>query len=300
MGNSTISSSSVSHTGVSFSLSPSSQTGTYVGPPELCIPGFICVVEGQDFRRKKKLATGGNAEVYSCEITAAELKNRASGDKLVCKLIKNAQLERQRSTAMQLFHQEVAMMWFLRGHINIVRMHGFCEVPAMILIKYYSLGALSHLIRGRYIQTTRLSMTKEWYTKRSMVTLMLDVAYGLLAMHDAGFVHCDVKDGNVLLDYDVDQKRLVAVITDMGISQVVSTKSLQVKAFRVIAVNGASILYAAPEAIQELRGLIMPLMDERQVKARDVYSLAMMMGKMMTRRNLWQLKHGHNNNNNNR
>ena len=70
-------------------------------------------------------------------------------------------------------------------------------------MEYLSGGTLASLIerKGRF-------------TVREALALLLDIASGLKAIHDAGFVHCDVKPENVLLAASGRAK-----VSDLGIAQ---------------------------------------------------------------------------------
>jgi serine/threonine protein kinase len=69
-------------------------------------------------------------------------------------------------------------------------------------------------------------------------------------------VHCDIKPANCLLEGN--KGNLCLVIADFGISRIVSTSALQVKAFVASTLKGASFNYAAPEVMQRFRGQSVP------------------------------------------
>ena len=103
-------------------------------------------------------------------------------------------------------------------------------------------------------------------------------------MHQGNIVHCDIKPANVLLDVANDQ--LVPIIIDFGISRIVSEQAIAVKAFEAIEINGASIQYAAPEALLRLR-LRRIETDGMMMKATDSFSLGMTLAEMLTRKKLY-------------
>ena len=108
---------------------------------------------------------------------------------------------------------------------------------------------------------------------------------GIGAMHDAGFAHCDIKPANVLLDIN-EWGQLVPIITDFGITRVITSQALKVGAFKVSELNGASLRYAAPEAIQRFRTGYST--DHSEVwKMGDVYSLSMTLVHLILRKGPW-------------
>ena len=52
-------------------------------------------------------------------------------------------------------------------------------------------------------------------------------------MHGMGLAHCDVKLANVLLDINTKKHQLVVVVSDFGISRVVTNEKLKVEAFEI-------------------------------------------------------------------
>ena len=96
-------------------------------------------------------------------------------------------------------------------------------------------------------------------------------------------VHADIKPHNVLIDQDERTSSVFCVLTDFGISQVFSEKSLLVKAFRPVITNGASITYAAPEALLKLRRNEMVAVD--QLPKFYVYSYGVVLYELICRKN---------------
>lgn len=107
-------------------------------------------------------------------------------------------------------------------------------------------------------------------------------------MHEAGVVHCDIKPDNVLLDLVAGQKLLSAVITDFGVARVINTAELQVQAFVASRLNGLSVSYAAPEALNRLRSRLAESSAEIWYCG-DVFSTACMLKEMVTRLAVWEL-----------
>ena len=76
-------------------------------------------------------------------------------------------------------------MWFFRSHRNFAKLFGFTTAPPTIVMKHYQRGSLSDLI---YHDAQNIL-----WKSHILYTLLKDIAIALKEMHDAGFVHCDIK-----------------------------------------------------------------------------------------------------------
>ena len=105
-------------------------------------------------------------------------------------------------------------------------------------------------------------------------------------MHQAGFGHCDIKPGNVLLD--IVDRQLAIVMSDFGISKVLDPSSLKVY-FEVSNIKGVSVGFAAPEVWAMFRQKSQHIFDPQVIKGSDTYALAVTFLAMMTRRKPWNV-----------
>lgn len=149
-------------------------------------------------------------------------------------------------------------------------------------MKQYTLGSLDDMI-------FKDTGTVVW-DSQFIFNMLRDVAMGLKEMHEAGFAHCDIKPGNILIDKD--ERGLFAVLCDFGISRIVTSSVLLVQAFETANIDGASVAYAAPEVlikfVQSKKETISPTaVNPELIKASDTYSFSMVAYEVITRTDSW-------------
>lgn len=130
-------------------------------------------------------------------------------------------------------------MHYLNGQSeNFAKLYGFSAAESFkIYMKYYKLGSLANFL-GNHRNPSR----------QLIVDFASDISRALEVMHRLGFAHCDIKADNILLDKN--DQRFFCVLTDLGISRVVSNETLGVNHFKPKQIIGMSIQYAAPELIE--------------------------------------------------
>lgn len=130
------------------------------------------------------------------------------------------------------------------------------------------------------------AVTEFSYSKRQILSLLLDCTRAFQAMHQRGVVHCDIKPANILLEYSTNDMKLHAIITDFGVARALSSRENLVTAFQVSRLNGLSLSYAPGEAIHRLRTGYKET-DPQVWERGDVFSVAMLLKEMITRRVPW-------------
>eukprot|EP00158_Paraphelidium_tribonemae_P001686 Partr_v1_DN24682_c0_g1_i2_m59656 putative protein kinase kinase kinase len=231
------------------------------------LPGNLQVSGTAAYVKTKEIAQGGEGSVWIA--TAVDPVLMEFGETVVVK-IPNAKQMNDRAIA--LFHQEIALMNAFKQNHNVAKLIGYSENPYSTILEYYARGSLS-----KWITTSNRSL-------RQSHAFMNDISCGISLLHFNGIVHCDLKPDNVLIDLD---SRLYAVITDFGISRIVKDNLLKVGAYQVQVIKGASIAYAAPEAIKELHG---EQKDQhpKEVMSRDVYAIGVIFWAILNGRNAWK------------
>ena len=146
-----------------------------------------------DIATQEHVGTGGQGLVYrarwkGAEVAVKTLRNTQGGEALLA---------------------EAAALCSLQ-HPHVVRVFGYCTSPELaVVMEYVAWGSLS-----RWITANRDKGDED--TVRQRVDIANGVVSGMMFIHEHGYVHCDLKPGNVLLAYD--GRVHVAKISDMGLA----------------------------------------------------------------------------------
>jgi serine/threonine protein kinase len=213
------------------------------------------------------LAQGGFGVVIIADALDQRLKQ--FGDLVIVKKLKKPQLS---DRDVKLFFQEISLMEYFKDNKYVAKLLGYSTDPFCMIVKYYEMGSLTQFIKTA---TNRCKMHVIYFSK--------DIACGLQAMHMKGVVHNDLKPDNVLLD--IHNGSTFCVLSDLGISQVITPQILKVGQFQVAQIKGMSLMYAAPERIAIFRNKssLHPALSDRQVIfSWDLYSLGVIMFELLT------------------
>eukprot|EP00158_Paraphelidium_tribonemae_P007039 Partr_v1_DN28085_c1_g1_i3_m57502 putative serine threonine-protein kinase len=224
----------------------------------LALPGHLEFSLG-DYKLLKTIGHGGMGDVYLGEAIDPRIFDDSSKMLAVKKI----------GSESHTFVQEVAIMNALKHHPYFAKLLGYCSDSKDILIRYYNCGNLVDFLH----RNSKL-------TKRTGCVMLISISRGLAIMHRRGFAHCDIKAENILLRSN-DKGQVSCVISDFGITKIVTSSSLQVKAFSPMVLNGLSAKYAAPELFSKTTNL------STELFAVDVYAFGVLMNFILKRREPW-------------
>ena len=256
----------------------SQDTTMHVTSHELSIPAFTELKWGVDFVEGAFIAKGGGGELHLCIAKNPLLTASSKGNQLIVKRL-GYNLAGMSGKGRSAFWQEISLMWKFRDHPHFAKFYGFSTEPVSIVMKFYPLGDMAHWIRGR-------SQIGYSYSKQRIIRIYRQYVAAIGNMHSQGLTHNDIKPDNVLLEFDQESRDLIPVVTDFGISRIVTDQTLVVKAFEKADLNGLSLAYAAPEVIFRFRRG-MTERDAQIVYAGDVYSLSITLLAMLKRTVPW-------------
>ncbi|KAI3657153.1 hypothetical protein MP638_002345 [Amoeboaphelidium occidentale] len=224
-----------------------------------------------EFRMIKQIAQGGGGAVFIGEFLSGS-KSTLYGKTVIFKKFADS-YDKLSKPSKDAFDQEISLMDFFRNEKYIAKIYGYSHAPCCIIMKFYHNQSLDVWIQRNPGSSMR---------KRSQFAL--DIAQGISTMHSKSIAHNDLKPQNVLLDLD-SNGRLFCVITDFGISHILSEKVISAKAFSAVWLRGVSARYASPEAYERYRKHLSA--PAKVYKAGDIYCFAGILYDFLTTMSPW-------------
>ena len=156
----------------------------------LAIPGYLNLKLDQDFMMdSKSVGAGGTSSVYRGTLINPHLVDKYGFQSCVLKMFKGIDnFSTSDTTSNSImndktpFYYEIAIMNILGMHPNIVQFLGYCEAPALIVMKMYERD-LKSALRNSNFETSPLVCLK----------IAVDVARGMDYIHKHGVLHLDLK-----------------------------------------------------------------------------------------------------------
>jgi eukaryotic-like serine/threonine-protein kinase len=172
------------------------------------------------------------------------------------------------------FKQEIALMEFFSDSDLIAKLVGFCQEPMCLIMTYYRAGSLDKWCLNFHGFVNQ--------SRRAKVAINSDIGRGIFILHERLVAHCDLKPQNVLVDYRKDRPRFL--LTDFGISKILTDQYLASEAFQIRNLRGLTVTYASPEAFSSFKAK----RHSRYEKESDLYSFACIIYFILTLNEPWR------------
>jgi len=244
---------------------------------EVALPGFLKLDYNTDIRTENKLTAGGAGQVFKGVILDNQLAVRY-GDRTVAVKHLMDYPGQDEEDIDDRFHQEVAIMWSLSFHPNVVKIVGYTDKPQprTIVSPLYKTDLFRYLHSEDAVRTPLAT------------DVVLHLCQGMMAALDAihamGVAHRDIKSPNVLLAEPLagGSPYPVPVLCDFGLSRTSDEGSVK----KSVIVLGLSPRYAAPEvfARMQLRSASWTVDDD---KRSDVFAMGVTFWETMRRQMPW-------------
>lgn len=198
------------------------------------------------YQLTKRLGEGGFAEVY----LARDIK---LGVDVAIKFVRMEKLTPDRRTVILARFEQEAQKTAMFNHPNIIKVMdvGEYEGRPYLVMPYLVGGTLKGLIRG----------PMDW---RQALGLLLPIAHALEYVHKRGFLHRDIKPGNILITEDGQP-----MLTDFGVAKDMSREETM-----DWTSAGASIGTAGYMPLEQWKGETVPQSDQ--------YALGMVLYELLT------------------
>jgi serine/threonine protein kinase len=200
-----------------------------------------------NYRIEKVIGEGGMGTVYLASHT--KIPNRVSAIKVLkSNFLQNENLKNR-------FRREMEIMAGMT-HENIVKLEQFDEddLGMYLFIEYFKGVEIVYLLKNK------ICVFKE----EKAVPLMIQILKAFSFAHKKGIVHRDIKPGNILINQEADQVKVL----DFGIAKMKDDISMQTKSGAQIG----TVFYMSPEQVHGKE------LDARS----DIYALGVTFYQMLT------------------
>jgi serine/threonine protein kinase len=216
---------------------PSAGYSSFEREPEDRLAAEQIVAAGR-YRVVRELGRGGMAIVYEAE-------DLHTGHAVALKVVVRRLADRDDATAR--YHNEARLAAALGRHPHVVHPYAVGRLPEL----HDRLYLVTELVRGRSLGAIVLEAPRGLAIER-VCRIGRDVARALVALHERGIVHRDVKPGNVMLELHEGQER--ARLLDFGCAYATGDGGVAASADLTQAHERVgSPVYMAPEQALGLR-----------------------------------------------
>jgi len=224
-------------------------------PSQTFVPGCLL---SERFRVLRLISRGGMGAVYEAEDTelGARVALKTIRDEVITHPEMLQRFKREVALAKQVTHPNVCRIFDLFRH------HAPTENSAGVVF------ASMELLEGETL-SERLQRTGH-FTCEAALSVVLQIAAGLQAVHSAGILHRDLKPGNIMM-VPTSGGNLRAVLTDFGLAGTTIHDPGSPLTLSTPFAFGTPA-YMSPEQLQ----------GHRLSQASDIYSLGLVLYQMVT------------------
>ena len=224
---------------------------------EVSLPGFLLMDYSTDLRMEARLTAGGAGTIYRAVLIKPESIQLNGSEVCAVKEVADWPSLTDEEN-MDRFTNEVAVMWSLSFHTNIIKLIGYCETPRVIVTRLYP----TDLFRFLHAQEDQTP-----FEGHLLIHLCAGMVGAVAAVHSMGIAHRDIKTPNFLMQEPRPGSPFPdPILGDFGLARTPDESSMNSK------VKGMSPRYAAPEvfARMHLRFVSNTVEDDKMA---DMYAL---------------------------
>ena len=239
---------------------------------EVALPGFLNVDYGEAIRPGSVLKSSRSGTVYNATLVDVALSQRiGTTDVAVKEFIANADYSDDFNTDR--FHSEVALMWSLSFHPNVIALIAYTDEPRAMITRLYSMDLFMML---HFAEDAAYPLPVD-----TLLHLAGGMASGLAAIHSLRVAHRDIKTSKILIQAPTDETPFpTAVISDFTTAR---TASDEVATLAI----GSTLRYSSPQVFEHFNNPGQDWSLDEDLSS-DVYSLAVVMWEMCERRVPWE------------
>ena len=258
-------------------------SGSSMNTQEVGLPEKLKFTPNVDFGPDKILQQEDIYTVFLGKSTNQAL-TLVNGNQVVIKEV----IKQENRPDVEAFFAEVRTMVALKDHANITKISGYAVDPYCLLMKHYPLGSLD----------TWLSSSKFIKRKAIIVSFAKDTVSALSHVHRNGYAHCAIRPSNLVMELNSSGK-LICLLTGFASAQRYqqsqqqgsmpsmgrnSGSTIQRLPQRQALLKYSVMAYASPEIISSAK---IPTPRRLDLFKADIYSLAVLVEHMTTRRAPW-------------